>query len=231
LWGEASDFLELLVTFCFKTKGKYQLIKELHYNLTRTEFNKRSNMKKVLILIYMVVFTTHNYGQTTNNSVFEKGQGFYIASDIGLLAGSNNMELKTPISYNISANYLYKGFSVGVVTGLEFYNATFVPAMLDLRYYFLNTDEGIFTYFQYGQSIPLEKKVKISSWEEYNFEGGYIINPGIGYKFKSWGKTSFIVSAGYRIQKYSRKPTNNSWGNVEIIERYNRLNARVGFIF
>jgi hypothetical protein len=183
-----------------------------------------------LFLIFLILISLNVNAQSKKADSLEIS-GIFIQSDIGILAGSNNMELKNPISYNLSIHYRFaNGVSAGIVSGVEFYNATFIPIMGEVRYSHIRNNEGPFVFFQCGQTILLEKKVRVD-WMDYNFTGGYVVNPGIGYQFKPWGKASLVLSVGYRVQKYSREVDNGMGYYPKIIERYNRLNLRIGFLF
>lgn len=110
-------------------------------------------------------------------------------------------------------------FSTGVSVGIDRYkNVTFIPIMLDLRWYILNKKVTPVLSAGLGYSLSSDKDNK----------AGYIANPSLGLKIKVSRSTALNFSFGYRIQ-------NNSYpryyyGNI-IHETATFVNFKTGVSF
>lgn len=168
-----------------------------------------------------------------SNNNFKHKKGFIIA-DIGLLVGTVANEMKAPLTYLMSYNYpVYKSFHLGLGSGLEFYQMTYVPVLGEVRY--KPRETGLAVYFQGGYAIPINEKATMEQGE-FKFKPGVLFNPGISYTFPTTHKAAFTISIGYRYQKNESERINDPNRNYyyreyQLINQMNRFNVRIGYTF
>jgi|GEM_PF-2464477 len=154
----------------------------------------------------------------------------FLQTDIGFLVGTTENEMKAPLSFLTSLNVpLFNKIYGGIATGFEFYQMTYIPVIIDIRYKpFLR---GFALYFQSGYTMPINKKGTISDYK-YEFEPGFLINPGVSYTFMANHGTAFTISVGYRYQKTIAKQLDRYYNDdYQRIDILSRMNLRFGYSF
>lgn len=154
----------------------------------------------------------------------------FLQTDIGFLVGTTENEMKAPLSFLASWNIplFYKIYG-GIATGFEFYQMTYIPVLVDIRYkpYF----RGLAIYVQSGYTMPINKKGTILDYK-YEFEPGFLINPGVSYTFMANHGTAFTISLGYRYQKtFARQLDRYYNDDYQRIDILNRMDLRFGYSF
>jgi hypothetical protein len=162
----------------------------------------------------------------------EKRTGFLLC-DLGLLVGTVENEMKTPLSFNAIFDLpIYKSIYFGLGSGLEFYQNTYVPLLAEFRIKPLET--GIALVFQAGYAMPVTSTSKMPIGE-FKFKPGFLVNPGISYTFPTAHNAAFTISMAYRYQKMKSErinvPNQYYYQDYEIINEMNRFNIRIGYTF
>lgn len=167
--------------------------------------------------------------------------GYFNLTEAGILTGNSNNKFDTPFSLmNIIGWQCRNGFSVGAGAGVEFFNETYLPVVADFRYYLKRQGVSPFLGIQGGYSFALDQPDKQYVYQIYNIwpgpsgntfdikaEGGYLINPSVGFCTLLSENLALTFSAGYRFMRhrYSRED------NYKIDIGYNRLSLKIGLLF
>lgn len=194
-------------------------------------------------IISIVSYAQENDAQENENP--KTGTGFYNNTDVGLLVGSSKNNLKAPFSFmSVTGYHITEQFAIGIGIGSEFLAESYIPIVLDLRYYFRNDNFSPYVFIQGGYSIATENEV--DSYYNYgpiyydfssiwpgpssttlNPNGGFLINPGFGIRKMFSNNFGLTFSVSYRFQRLNYDENNNSHIDVD----YNRMNIRMGIIF
>ena len=168
--------------------------------------------------------------------------GYFNLTDIGVLIGSPDNSRVAPFSLmTINGAHITEQLSLGLGVGLEFPTGSYMPLVLDTRYYLRN--ESFSPYFSLygGFALPLDDDGYYawqymydysSSWyyEDYaslKARGGWLINPGFGFRHMFGPNFGVIFGIGYRFQRlyYTGK------GDREVFTDFNRVSLKLGITF
>ena len=183
--------------------------------------------------------------------VEEKGKvfmGYFNITDIGMLIGSPQNQNPAPFSFlTFNGVHLTEQFSAAIGIGLEFPSGSYMPMVLDARYYFRNTNFSPFIQFYGGYALALDDNYSQGYWydtaypssssssmpfyyqeyEPYVARGGWLINPGFGIRSILGDNFGVIFSVGYRVQRLYYKAGEDRQRMVD----YNRLAFKIGITF
>ncbi len=170
---------------------------------------------------------------------------YYFDASGGVLVGNSGNSQKAPFSYSNSFNYkitnkLYYGIGLGV----DFLDETYMPAFAQIQYKFRNSKLTPFVNLQAGYEIPLEKKSRknfnnyYTSSSSYYYpgyqyygkldnEGGYLINPQIGFMCATSENFGWFFAFGFRYHKINYSGEND----YKLETNYSRLSLKIGFTF
>ena len=106
--------------------------------------------------------------------------------------------------------------SAGLGLGLNiYYQKTLLPAYADLRVNFLKKKSSPFGVLQIGYAFDSDELPGAGTGNN-EFDGGFLLNPSIGFRFFVRPKRAYIFSLGYRYQEfvdlnrsYGYNPTTN----------------------
>ncbi len=180
-----------------------------------------------------------NPAESLDNFTFSK---LYNVSTIGLLSGSSSNRQSAPFSFQTLMLFpLDQQLAFGFGLGVDFLEETYLPAVLDFRYYRRKGRFSPFVFVQAGYSFPTEKAANqniidenYQLWtiyypqaEEVKPKGGVLINPGFGVRYMFHPDFGMEISFSYRYQmlNYEYQPSSRIEAN------YNRLNIRIGILF
>ncbi len=165
-------------------------------------------------------------------------------NELGLLIGNSDNQVKTPVIFNTSLNYnVWKGFSLGLGSGVEIYKEAYLPIFANAMYAF-QYGKRISPYvsFRGGYEIPLEgSRVKYAdvwpSWSsmwvppkdrlDMRAKGGWLIHPSVGFTYQLSEGFAMGLSVGYRYHSLRYRANDEYSMDVE----YNRLSIKLGFVF
>jgi hypothetical protein len=170
-------------------------------------------------------------------------QGFFFDTSMGALIGNSNNAQEAPFSFMSSLNVRVLGnVYLGAGVGAEFLQETYMPAFGQLQIRFRDTRFTPFINLQAGYQLPLEDAKSyqpvyydytssIWPYPQYNTEldaeGGYMINPSIGFHRFSSNNFGWFFSFGYRYHQLNYTGENG----YKLETNLSRLSLKVGFIF
>lgn len=168
--------------------------------------------------------------------------GLFNVTTIGVLSGSSQNRQVAPFSFQSLMLYQFDEHIVaGLGLGIDFLEETYLPLVIDFRYYLRGTRFSPFVYTQMGYSIPTEKSANqdiindhYSIWpgpypqpEDVEPLGGFQLNPGFGIRHMFHSDFGLEISFSYRYQRL-----NYQYGSSTRLEMdYTRLNIRIGILF
>ena len=202
-------------------------------------------MKKTLTTILLLAAFITASGQSISfTASAEKGgkafKGYYNITDIGLLIGSTSNRHPAPFAFMTTNGYhITEQFSAGLGIGVEFPSGTYMPMVLDARYYVRNTAFSPFFSLSAGYTLPLDDDGTGQSgyvtdvyWPYPNYtpyvaHGGWLVNPGFGIRHMFGENFGIIFGVGYRVQRlyYTAGDTRR------LLVDYNRLSLKIGITF
>ncbi len=200
-------------------------------------------MKNLKILLVFLLISVMVHAQEEKDLKVISHKGFYNSTNFGLLIGSTNNQNKAPFSFMMVNGY---GFTdqlvLGFGIGSEFMNESYLPLVLDTRYYLRTQKLSPFVFVQGGYSFPMDKETSnyhlsydflSSIWSGYDLlqpNGGWLINPGLGIKAMFNDNLGMTFTIAYRFQRLTFDKTRDEMDKVMEIEM-NRLELKVGIFF
>jgi hypothetical protein len=204
-------------------------------------------MKKIIQITVIILFAglTAVSGQpSTPAPVAEKAgkafTGYFNITDMGLLVGSTQNRHPAPFTFmTTNGIHITEQLSLGLGIGVEFLSGSYMPIVLDTRYYIRNTAFSPFFSLMGGYALALDDDganqmgyTYDSYWpypkiKPYTAQGGWLLNPGFGIRNMFGENFGIIFSAGYRIQRLYYES-----GDIRrLTVDYNRLSVKFGIIF
>ena len=191
------------------------------------------NMKQFLFVLLLV--PSIGFAQS-------KGKIFN-HTEVGKLLGPKVNADVSPTIVNTSINYAFSDrFSLGLTTGVEFYNESYIPLALNMLIPLNNNNNKTRPFLQLmgGTLLGAGKDINIQEIQSYydisinnypnnnkiNSKGGMLLNPSIGILTEVNDNLDVTFSLGYRHQQLNFKNDNN----YEIEANMNRLSLKAGFI-
>jgi len=167
-------------------------------------------------------------------------KGYYNITEMGLLIGSPENTRPAPFSFmTINGYHLTEQLSAGLGIGVEFPSGSYMPVVLDTRYYIRNSSFSPFLQLYGGYALVLDDAGSNeviyynSSYvdyyggdQKYKAKGGWLLNPGFGIRNMFGENFGVIFSVGYRLQRLYFKSDAR-----KLMVDYNRLNIKVGITF
>ncbi len=202
-------------------------------------------MKKLKVFIILLLFITATQAQDEKEQTSYSHKGYYNSTNFGLLVGSSNNENKAPFSFMMINGYgITDQFAVGLGIGSEFMNESYLPLVIDARFYLRKQKFSPFIFMQGGYSVALDKEtndyhffysyLSSSSYWPGNYtlkpKGGLIINPGLGIKAMLNNNFGLAFSIGYRYQRLNYDNMNADYDKALEINM-NRLEIKAGIFF
>lgn len=203
-------------------------------------------MKKILALtILALAGCAFSFAQTPTPlpPAAQGGQafrGYFNITDMGLLIGSTQNRHPAPYAFMTTNGYhLSEQLSLGLGIGVEFISGSYMPIVLDARYYVRNSAFSPFFSLYGGYALPLSDDGSNGSsyvtdvyWPNQNYEpyqakGGWLFNPGFGIRNMFGENFGIIFSVGYRVQRLYFAAGEEK----RLMVDYNRLQVKIGIIF
>jgi len=175
--------------------------------------------------------------------VESSSQNYFFDTSIGVLVGNSRNIQPAPFSFMSSLNVkIIRNLYLGAGIGAEFLEETYMPAFGQIQWRFRDTKTTPFFNLQLGYQVPLEDGNR-NSVIPYNYsssyysypqtnsqltsEGGYLINPSIGFQRFSSDNFAWFFAFGYRYHQLNYSGENG----YKLETNYSRLSLKVGFIF
>lgn len=170
-------------------------------------------------------------------------QDYFFDTSMGVLLGNSGNNQSAPFSFMSSVNFRINGnLYAGGGLGAEFFEESYMPAFAQIQYKFRDTKFTPFVNLQAGYQVPLEDGNRgqivtyalSSSYYQYpqnnsklNAEGGYLINPSIGFQRFTSDNFGWFFSFGYRYHQLNYSGENG----YKLETNFSRLSLKIGFIF
>lgn len=202
-------------------------------------------MKKTLtITLLFLAGCAFSFGQTLNapapGNSGKAFKGYFNITDMGLLIGSTQNRHPAPFSFMTTNGYhIAEQLSLGLGVGVEFISGSYMPIVLDARYYVRNTPFSPFFSLYGGYALALDDDGSNGTgyaydvywpnqtYEPYQAKGGWLLNPGFGIRNMFGENFGIIFSVGYRVQRLYFAAGDDRKLRVD----YNRLAVKIGIIF
>jgi fructose-specific phosphotransferase system IIC component len=123
---------------------------------------------KIFLSLVALAFTSVAYSQTlvevneysrnkTKVSSTNTFTGYFNITDVGVLIGSSDNSRVAPFSFmTINGMHMTEQLSLGLGVGLEFPSGSYMPLVLDTRYYLRNESFSPFFSLYGGFALPLD---------------------------------------------------------------------------
>jgi hypothetical protein len=163
-----------------------------------------------------------------------KKAGMTFALEAGLLVGAQTNEYKAPFSFNAVAGYtIEKKNTLGIGSGAEFFEKTFVPLFFEYRYTIRDKRVSPFLFARGGTLIHVgadDDSDNTNSYDKHDYKGGASLTFGTGL---SWAREDIetYLSFAYRYAQTSYVQTEYNQQEVTYENNYNRLEVKFGFRF
>ena len=182
---------------------------------------------------------------TVQNEVIKSNyafKGYYNVTDLGFLIGSTNNVNVAPFSIlTVNGFQFTENFGAGIGVGVEFFSESYLPLVLDARYYFRNENFSPYAFVHGGYLFALDSDANqsivydhfymwssyIPPYREVTPKGGWMVNPGLGIRNMFNDHFGLVFSVGYRFQSLHYEFSDDS----ELFMNSNRLDIKLGFIF
>jgi len=189
------------------------------------------------------VDSVSKYSKVTRESGLK--QSYFFDTSMGVLIGNSGNSQKAPFSFTTSVNFrVYDKLYVGAGLGTDFLDETYMPAFAQFRYKFRESRFTPIVNLQVGYQIPLEKESRhnfnnyyvdysSSYWPGYQTnqkletEGGFLINPSIGFQQFTSDNFGWFFTVGYRHHQLNYSGDNG----YKLETNFSRLSLKIGFIF
>lgn len=135
----------------------------------------------------------------------------------------------------------YKGYFLGIGTGLDYYFIRSIPLFLEVKKNLFNKSNTPFIYADGGLEYPWPSNNDKLNLGEIDAKRGYRFSTGIGYQFPVSNKTFLEFNAGYSYKQIKENVQGYSpifdpridW--LDYTQHYsynlNRLSVNIGLVF
>lgn len=176
---------------------------------------------------------------------YESGltQNYFFDTSMGVLVGNSGNNQSAPFAFSSSFNYrLTDKFYLGAGLGAEFFDEAYMPAFVQFLYKFRENKFTPFLNLQLGYQVPLEDARRNQSGVYYDYssyypypqsnqkleaEGGFLVNPAIGFQRFTSDNFGWFFSFGYRYHQLNYSGTEG----YKLETNFSRLSLKIGFIF
>ncbi len=203
-------------------------------------------MKKIKIFIVLLFFANLVQAQDEKEETPYSHQGYFNATSFGVLVGAKDNTNSAPFSFMmVNAYGITDQIALGLGVGVDFLSESYMPIVMDVRYFFRQQKFTPFAFVQAGYSVPLDNETNnyylsnpyfslSSIWpSEYNSlkpQGGYLFSPGVGLKSMLNDKLGMTFTLAYHFQGLSFDRTTGDKDEAMEI-KMNRLEIKIGILF
>jgi len=197
-----------------------------------------------VILSFCCILPVQNLSAQPETEGTQGFMGYFNVTDIGLLIGSPDNQNPAPFSFiTFNGAHITPQLSAALGIGVEFPTGSYMPVVLDARYYIRDESFSPFLQLYGGYALPLDDDGnkggiwydEVSSkwpyyyvdYEPYKARGGWLFNPGFGIRNLFGDNFGVIFSVGYRVQRLYYKAGDDR----ERIKDFNRLVLKIGITF
>lgn len=189
----------------------------------------------------LLLITSVIYAQDEKDQSEYSHKGYFNSTNFGLLVGSSNNENKAPFTFMMINGYgVTDQITLGFGIGSEFMSESYLPLVLDARFYLRKQKFSPFVFVQGGYAVALDDETEqyrltydLPYWSGSDLlkpKGGFIFNPGVGIKAMFSNNFGLTFSIGYRYQRYGYENVNTDFERALEINM-NRLEIKAGIFF
>lgn len=176
-------------------------------------------MKRLIFISFFSLVIITAKAQNRNENKFS----FVTTIGTGI---SMNTPSSTPFTWQVVGYYnLTTKWSVGVGTGLSFYEKTLIPVYGDVR-------------FQIGRERKFTPYAEFSAGYSFvatsNANGGFFMNPSIGIQYPLKNRIKLQLAVGYELQELEQlKKQTDNYFHKEFAEELSRhtISIKLGIRF
>ena len=150
-------------------------------------------MKLYLVFVLMML-SIATYSQSNN---YLKKIHFQFSA----LAGPLDGEGGTSAQIEMVPGIKYRGYFIGIGSGLDYYFIRTVPLFLELKKEFKPNKNSVFVYADAGFDYPWPSASNKLDQGQMNLDNGHRLAGGIGYQFSINKKMFLQLSAGYSYKQ------------------------------
>jgi hypothetical protein len=163
-----------------------------------------------------------------------KKAGMTFALEAGLLVGAQTNEYKAPFSFNVIAGYtIEKKNSLGIGSGAEFLEKSFIPLFFEYRYTMRDRRVSPFLFLRSGilMHVGSDDDTDNTNYDiKQDYKGGASLTFGTGLSWASEEVETYL-SFAYRYAQTSYVQKEYNQQEVTYENNYNRLEVKFGFRF
>jgi hypothetical protein len=170
---------------------------------------------------------------------------YFFDTSAGVLIGNSGNSQSAPFSFTSSFNYrVFDKLFVGAGLGAEFFDESYMPVFGQIQYKFRDSKFTPFVNVQAGYEVALEDGNRQhyydlyyssssvyypypSTTEKLDAEGGFMINPTIGFQRFTSDNFGWFFSFGYRYHQLNYSGDKG----YKLETNFSRLSLKIGFIF
>lgn len=154
-------------------------------------------MKKSIV-IYFLFVSVFAFSQKKANMIKPV---FRVIAAGGVVVGQKNVSSVFQVVPGVSIKRFYAGTGIG----LDDYRFRSIPLFADVRYHFGRREFG-FIYADAGYNFPFDVSKTQEAFKTTDiYKGGFYSDFGLGLRFTSFGKHSFLFSGGYSIKNIKNR--------------------------
>ena len=138
------------------------------------------------------------------NTLFSQSGGKNIKKvqfEMTVLAGPTDGERGTSAQIEVIPSIKYKGYYIGVGTGVDYYFIRTIPVFLELKKVFTPNTNSVFVYADAGLDYPWPSNNNKLMQGQMDLSNGHRLAGGIGYQISVFKKTFLQLSAGYSYKQ------------------------------
>jgi len=169
---------------------------------------------------------------------------YFFDTSMGVLIGNSGNNQSAPFSFMSAVNFkIFDKWYAGAGLGTEFLDESYMPTYVQIQYKFRDAKFTPFFNLQVGYQIALEDGNK-QNYNNYsssssiyypypqntgklNAEGGFLINPSIGFQRFTSDNFGWFFAFGYRHHQLNYSGDNG----YKLETNFSRLSLKIGFIF
>ena len=148
---------------------------------------------KLYIAFVLVLISTSLFSQSTSKNIKR------IQFRVSVLGGPVDGERGTSAQIEVVPSIMFKGFSMGIGTGVDYYFIRSVPVFMEVKKAFLPNRNSVFVYVDAGFDYPWPSDKNLTG--QLNFTCGHRLAGGIGYQIVAFKKTFLQLSVGYSYKQ------------------------------
>ncbi|MGE0635003.1 MAG: hypothetical protein AB7G44_00165 [Bacteroidia bacterium] len=187
-------------------------------------------MKNILLLLFLFWFSAA-VGQEKPEY---KSKGYTNITEVGALTYFESRHTTHTYASLRTMNgiYLSKSVQIGIGTGLDIYEHSWIPVYADCRVIFLENRVSPYVYANAGYAFALGKDFTSNGFYTgpKAYHQGFLFDCGLGVRaFLPNNKTSALFSLGYHLQE--RHPVFNSKSDWDASFNTSYFHIKTGFSF